>query len=132
MFFDYATRFHRKNATIPPASTFCITDSILSDFETFLAEKNFTYQTETSKYFLDMIDMARHEDIDSTVIGQLETLKPQLTPSIHDAIMRQREDVAEQLGAEIVARYYYQRGRTCYLLRTDIELGQAIEQLQKQ
>ena len=127
MFFDYATRFHLTTPSIPPATTFEITDSIMADFEQFLKEKDFTYETETSKYFKDMLDMAHHEDIDSTALKQLEQFSHLLNPSFHDAISRQREAVAEQLGAEIISRYFYQRGRTCYLLRTDKELKQAIK-----
>lgn len=127
MFFDYATRFHLTTPSIPPATTFEITDSIMADFEQFLKEKDFTYETETSKYFKDMLDMAHHEDIDSTALKQLEQFSHLLNPSFHDAITRQREAVAEQLGAEIISRYFYQRGRTCYLLRTDKELKQAID-----
>ena len=127
MFFDYATRFHLTTPSIPPATTFEITDSIMADFEQFLKEKDFTYETETSKYFKDMLDMAHHEDIDSTALKQLEQFSHLLNPSFHDAISRQREAVAEQLGAEIISRYFYQRGRTCYLLRTDKELKQAID-----
>ena len=125
MFFDYATRYHRLHDTIAAPEVFTLTDEEIEDFCRFLDEKEFTYETETSKYFTDMLDMARHEDIDSTTMAALEALQPALKPSFREAIARNINEVKQMLGSEIVLRYYYQKGQIAYMLRFDKELEKA-------
>ena len=125
MFFDYATRYHRLHDSIAAPEVFTLTDEEIEDFCRFLDEKEFTYETETSKYFTDMLDMARHEDIDSTTMAALEALQPALKPSFREAIARNMDEVKQMLGSEIVLRYYYQKGQIAYQLRFDKELEKA-------
>jgi carboxyl-terminal processing protease len=127
-FFDYATRFHREHDSIAPPETFEVTDEVLEDFCRFLDEKGFTYETETSKFFADMLKMAEHEDIDSTTLARLKALEPELQPDFRDAIARNKEEVKQLLGAEIVLRYYYQKGQAAYQLRFDDELKRALQE----
>ncbi len=131
MFFDYATRYRTQHPTLPSPEIFTVSDSLIADFITFLQEKNFTYKTETSKYFADVLRMAHNEAIDSTTLQTLEALKTQLNPSVETAIWNNKADVQEYLGQEIVGRYYFQKGQTAYVLRSDETLERAIEELEK-
>lgn len=73
--------------------------------------------------------MAEMEDIDSTTLAQLKAIEPQLKPSFQEAIQRNLDEVKQYLGAEIIERYYFQKGRSEYMLRFDKELKRAIEVL---
>lgn len=128
-FFDYATRYHRLHDSIARPEVFELTDEEIEDFCRFLDEREFKYETETSKFFEDMIKMAKHEDIDSTTLAQLEALEPVLTPDFRKAIERNKEEVKQLLGAEIVLRYYYQKGQAAFNLRYDKELKRALKEL---
>ena len=128
-FFDYATRYHRMHDSIADPKTFEVTDELIEDFCGYLEERGFTYETETSKFFADMLKMAKHEDLDSTTIAQLEALKPILTPDYRAAILRHKEEIQTMLGSEIVLRYYYQRGQAAYNLRFDDEVKRALYSL---
>lgn len=128
-FFDYATRYHRLHDSIASPETFELSDADIEDFCSWLDERNFKYETETSKFFTDMLKMAKNEDIDSTVVKQLEAIEPVLTPDFREAIRRNKEEVKEMLGAEIVLRYYYQRGQAAYQIRFDDELKRALHEL---
>lgn len=128
-FFDYATRYHRLHDSIAAPEVFEVTDEMIEDFSRYLDEQGFTYETETSKFFADMLKMAKHEDLDSSTIAQLEALKPILTPDYHAAIKRHKEEIQTMLGSEIVLRYYYQRGQAAYNLRFDDELKRALHSL---
>ena len=103
----------------------CANDADIEDFCKFLEGKEFTYETETSKYFADMLDMAKQEDIDSVTLAQLEAIAPRLKPSFQEAIQRNKDEVKEMLGVEIMERYYFQKGRIAYMLRFDDELKRA-------
>lgn len=128
MFFDYATQYHRLHDSIAAPDVFTLTDLDIEDFCQFLDEQGFTYETETGKYFRDVLEMARHEDIDSTTLLALEALLPQLQPSFREAIYRNLDEVKSLLGSEIVLRYYYQRGQVAYQLRFDDELKRALSE----
>ena len=128
-FFDYATRYRRQHESIADPVDFQLTDADINDFCAFLDERKFNYETETSKFFEDMIKMARHEDIDSTTLNKLEDLKPMLHPDFREAIHRNIDEVKEMLGNEIVLRYYYQRGQAAYQLRYDDEFKRALQEL---
>lgn len=128
-FFDYATRYHRLHDSIAKPDQFMLTDGDIEDFCKFLDERKFKYETETGKFFADMLKMAKHEDIDSTTLAQLEALEPMLTPDFREAIERNKDEVKEMLGSEIVLRYYYQRGQAAYNLRFDDEIKRALSEL---
>ncbi len=128
-FFDYATRYHRQHDSIAGPKAFTLTDADIEDFCRFLDERGFRYDTETSKFYADMVKMAKHEDFDSATIAQLEALEPMLKPDFREAIRRNQEEVKEMLGTEIVLRYYYQRGQAAYQLRFDKELKRALSEL---
>ena len=132
MFFDYATRYRNMHDTIAPATEFTLTDEDIEDFCRFLDEKKFTYETETGRYFRELVKMAENEDLDSTLLTDLRAWQPRLTVDYRAAIQRNRQEVEELLGSEIVKRYYYQRGNYAYMLRFDPELQRAIEEVKKQ
>lgn len=128
-FFDYATRYHRLHDSIAKPEVFELTDEEIEDFCKFLNERGFKYETETSKFFTDMLKMAKHEDIDSATIAQLEAFEPVLTPDFREAIERNKEEVKQMLGSEIVLRYYYQKGQAAFNIRFDKELHQALQEI---
>ena len=126
MFFDYATRYRRQYDSIAPAEQFQLSDSDIEDFCKFLDEKHFSYETETGRHLGELIKMAKQEDIDSTLLVELEAFKPRLTVDYREAIQRHRLDVEELLGGEIVKRYYYHQGHYAYLLKYDKEIKDAL------
>ncbi len=127
MFFDYATRYRLQHESIGSESEFEVTDELLEDFCAFLDEKQFTYETETSKFFKDLLKMAEHEDLDSVTIVQLKSFEPLLQPNFRDAIDRHKDEVKSFLGSELISRYYYQRGKFGFMLRDDKVLKKALE-----
>lgn len=131
MFFDYANRYYRQRASIAPAADFQLTDQDIEDFCQFLKEKNFSYETETGRHLGELIKMAKQEDIDSTLLAELEAFQPRLSEDYRTAIERNRTEVEEMLGGEIVKRYYYHRGYYAYMLRYDKEFKRAIEEVKK-
>ena len=128
MFFDYATLYHRQHQHIAPAEEFQLSDSDIEDFCQFLDQKQFTYETETGRNLGELIKMAKQEDIDSTLLADLEAFQPRLIVDHRTAIQRNRQEVEELLGGEIVKRYYYHMGYYAYMIRYDKELKRALEE----
>lgn len=128
-FFDYATRYYRLHDSIAHPEVFELTEAEINDFCAYLEEREFSYETETSKFFADMLRMAENEDIDSTTFAQLKAFKPILKPDFRAAIERNIDEVKQLLGSEIVLRYYYQKGQAAYQLRFDKEVERALQEL---
>lgn len=128
--YDYATVYHNEHATADRPEVFRVDSAILEDFCQYLERRHFVYETQTSKYFADMIKMAENEDIDDSLVADLRAIEERLKPSFRDAIMRHRDRVEELLGAEIIERYYYQKGRIAYMLRYDKAVEAAISSWQ--
>ena len=128
-FFDYATRYYRLHDSIAQPEVFELTAADINDFCAYLEEREFSYETETSKFFADMLKMAENEDIDSTTFAQLKAFEPILKPDFRAAIERNIDEVKQLLGSEIVLRYYYQKGQAAYQLRFDKELERALQEL---
>lgn len=132
MFFDFANQYYRKHTNIAPAEIFEVTDADIEDFIRMLDEKKFVYETETSHYYDDMMEVAKEEDIDSTTMSILKGLKERLRPSYREAIMRHKDEVKRMMGADIVERYYYNRGRIAFMLREDQDMKKALEIIEKE
>lgn len=127
LFFDYATRYRQQHETIAPATEYQLTDADIEDFCRFLDQRGFCYETETGRYLGELIKMAKDEDIDSTLLADLEAFRPRLIEDHRTAIQRNRQEVERMLGGEIIKRYYYHRGYYAYVLRYDKEILQAIK-----
>lgn len=128
LFFDYATRYYRQHSSIAPAHEFQLSDNDIEDFCRFLDEKNFSYETETGRNLGELIKMAKQEDLDSTLLAELEAFKPRLTVDYRAAIQRNRTEVEKLLGGEIIKRYYYHRGYYAYMLKSDKYISRAVEE----
>jgi carboxyl-terminal processing protease len=129
LFFDYANLYYKQHPTIAPATEFRLTDSDLDDFCQFLDKKQFSYETETGRHLGELIKMAKQEDIDSTLLAELEAFQPRLSEDYRTAIQRNREEVEEMLGGEIIKRYYYHHGYYAYMLRYDKQIQRALEEI---
>lgn len=129
LFFDYANLYYKQHPTIAPATEFRLTDSDLEDFCQFLDKKQFSYETETGRHLGELIKMAKQEDIDSTLLAELEAFQPRLSEDYRTAIQRNREEVEEMLGGEIIKRYYYHHGYYAYMLRYDKQIQRALEEI---
>ena len=126
-FFDYANHYRQTHNGIARPDQFEVTDEELEDFMAFLEKKGFVYETETSRYLDELIEMAHNEDIDSTSLATMDSLRVRLRPSFREAIMRHKDEVKQLLGADIVERYYFQKGRVEFLLREDKVLKNGIQ-----
>lgn len=129
-FFNYATIYEQKHPNIDTPDKFELTKDDIADFENYLKEIDFTYKTETELALKKVEDLAKIEGLDSIAKQEFENLRQKLTPTLHQAIQDNIEDIKIELGCEIIKRYYFQKGSVKFLLRYDKGLQKAIEELQ--
>jgi carboxyl-terminal processing protease len=129
LIFDYATQYTLKHDSIPSARKFKFTDEDYNDFVTWLQDKDFDYETKSTKDLDDLIETAKKEKY----FAQSEEAFNELTAKLaHDKdkdLQTFKDEIIELLSEEIVSRYYYQKGKMEVILETDPIIEKAVSVL---
>lgn len=131
LYFDYANRYASKHENIARPSEFKLSDADLNDFIAFIKEKGFTYTPQTKKYFDDLYEFAKLEGLDQEAKIEFEALRSKLMPDIDIKLNENKVEILDILSAEIIKRYYYQKGVIEYSLVNDVDLKTAVDILSK-
>jgi carboxyl-terminal processing protease len=126
LLFDYVTDWVNKHQTIPPAVEFEYTDADYDLFKKYIREKNFEYDRQSEKALEALREVARFEGFledDSTLFVALEE---KLKPHLDRDLERYQKEIKRLISAEIVKRYYYQKGEMQQNLKDDETLEKAL------
>ena len=129
LYFDFATEFVSKTPSIAKASDFVLSEEDFKAFTDFLVQKNFTYTSQTQKYYNELFEMAKMEGLDEVAKAEFDSLKEKLLPDVRKNITDNKDEIAELLSLEIIKRYYFQKGEVEFSLRTDKALKSALEKM---
>ena len=129
--FDYATDYYRSHPTLAPAEEFEVDDALYDDFCRYLDKKKLSYQTVTERVLSQMRDVAREEHYDSALDAQFKAIEAVMEHEKAADLQRHRHEVSEMLKAELLARYYYDRGRIAGTLKSDPVVKRAVEAMKK-
>jgi carboxyl-terminal processing protease len=129
LYFDFATLYVQQHAKIASPADFVLTDDDFKAFSNYLIEKKFTYISQTEKYYNELLETAKYENLDSIAKVEFAALKAKLVPDIAKSIAENKSDITELLSLEIIKRYYFQKGEIKYSLRSDKDLKIALELL---
>ena len=129
LFFDYATQYRRTHGTAPPARDFLITDAEYQAFLAYLSDKHFDYETESMAQLEELVETAKRERYLEHVKSELDQLREELRPKRDEELEMFRDDIAEILRNELVARYHFQTGRAIAALDTDPYVKEALDVL---
>ena len=127
--FDYATLYRRTHSSIAAPEEFEITDSLYDDFCRFLKQKNLTYNTVTERIIQQLREVAAEEKYDTAIAEQLKAMEATLEHEKAGDLQRHRTEVCEMLKAELLVRYYYDRGRIEGALKSDKVIARAVEEM---
>jgi carboxyl-terminal processing protease len=129
LLFDYANKFALEHASIPSPEEFQITDEIYADLLAFLADKSYDYQTNSEESLEKLKTAAVKENYFDAIQVEYETLRTKILHDKNADLETYKDEVKLLLKDEIVARYYYQKGRIIASLSDDPEIAKAIEVL---
>lgn len=127
--FDFVTDWVQKHKTIAPIEEFTVSDEDFEALKQYAKSKNFTYDRQSEKVLKNLKEVAKFEgylEEDSTAFKELEA---KLTPNLERDFDRFKDEVKRVMAAEIVKRYYYQRGELQESLKDDLVLEKALEVL---
>jgi carboxyl-terminal processing protease len=127
--FNYATHYRLKNATIPSARKFKLSDSEYEKFVEYLSDKKIEYETHTEKVLEELKKVAEREKYYEDFQNEYEALTQKSKRNKKEDLYKFKDEIKESLENEIVSRYYYQKGRIEASLDYDIELKKAVELL---
>ena len=126
--FDYATRFAAEHPTIAPATEFVVTDEIYDDFKKSIDPKRFKYDRVMEDAMKQLREIATDEGyMGEETTAAFDSLQKLLIHDLDRDLNTHRDEITDYLGSEIVSRYYYDKGKTAYALRTDKALKAAQE-----
>ena len=124
--FDYVTEWAQQHETIATIEDFAVSDEDFESFKEYAKSKNFTYDRQSEKILKNLKEVAEFEGYlaeDSTAFKELEL---KLTPDLERDFDRFKDEVKRVMAAEIVKRYYYQRGELQESLKDDPTLEKAL------
>ena len=125
LFFDYATNYYMENDSIPEGFIFSDTDFL--SFINYLSDKEYTYKTETEKALENLKKEAKEEKYFSSFSREYDALLLKMRDNKNDDLEKSKDDIKEILTAEIMSRYYYQKGRIRAGLNFDLEVKKSID-----
>lgn len=130
LLFDYATKYRASHTKITDARTFTLTDAEYGDFVKYLADKNYTYNTTTEKVLNALKGEATKEKQFDQIQAEYDVLKNKLASSKKNDLQLHKTEIKQALENEIIARYYYDKGRYEANFKYDKELAQAVKTMQ--
>jgi len=132
LIFDYATGYRVSHPSIADARRFALTDEDYQLFVDFLKDKSYEYTTESEKLLEEFRETAQKEKYYSEVETEFTALLDKKKTIKNNDLQKFKEEIREYLTDEIVARYYFQKGRIEAALVNDQEVREAISILKDQ
>lgn len=109
--FDYATLYRKQKASIANPKTFRLSDAEYADFISYLADKDYNYNTRTERLLNDLKAEAEKEQKMAEIKPEYEALKNKVSVSKKNDLTQFKEEIRHLLESEIASRYYFQKGR---------------------
>jgi carboxyl-terminal processing protease len=129
MIFDFATEYVAKNKKIASPEEFKLSDQDYQEFKDFLKKQNFSYTLRSAEYLKKLKEIADFEGYGEMSKDEFTALEKKLAGNTDRDLDLFKKDIEDLLNAEIIKRYYYQKGEIRYQLKDDPELKKALEVL---
>ncbi len=125
--FDFATQYALKHKSISEPEQFSITDSDYDAFKQYVKAQNFHYTLQSETLLKKLMATAKIEGYGDLAATDFKSLQTLLTPNIDKDLNLFKKDIKNMINAEIVKRYYYQKGVVRYSLQHDKTLDKAMD-----
>lgn len=126
--FDFATKYAAEHPAIAPAEEFTVTDSIFNEFKRFIDPEKFNYDKVCETGIASLRQTAEIEGyMNDSTKAAFDRLEKLLRHNLPQDLDNNRKAIEEILAPEILARYYYERGRIIQSLKNDAGLDAAVK-----
>jgi len=125
--FDFATQYRMEHASIADPGDFKLSDADYDKFIAFLSKRDYNYNTRTERLLNDLREEADKESKYSDIKQELDALKVKVTHSKKNDLIQFKEEISKVLEAEIISRYYFEKGRLRQNFKYDNELSESLK-----
>ncbi|MBP5260081.1 MAG: S41 family peptidase [Paludibacteraceae bacterium] len=129
LLFKYAGEYYREHDRIASVDSFELTDRDFEQFKQFVKDQGFEYTTDTDYGLNKLIDIAKEDKLYEPNKAAFEALQAALAHDLSQDLDEAKKEIMEFLSAEIIKRYYFQKGEIQWLLKTDPVVAKAIDLL---
>jgi len=127
LFFKYANEFALAHPSISDAKTFHLSENDYTRFIAMCSTHNLEYKTETELALEELKKTAQKESYIQDALHEYEALAHKLVPDTKGDLQKFKHQIKLILENEIIARYYFDKGRVEATLSEDRALAKAIE-----
>jgi carboxyl-terminal processing protease len=131
LIFDFATIYVAGHEKPDDFEYLTISDEIYDEFSSFVASRDFTYETRSEETLDKLIETAKQEKYYDFAQDDLQILKAKLAHDNMKDLNNFQDEIKQFLKEEIAVRYYYQKGRMRATLEHDSGLTKAIDVLEQ-
>ena len=125
--FNYATSYYLAHKELAPVKDFSLTEAEYADFVNYLKDKDYTYKSR-EEHELDEFKKRVEESGDfKDIKTEYDLLVSRIANNKKEDLSRYKPLIKKYLEEEIVARYYFQKGRIEYSLKNDDDLKEALQ-----
>ncbi len=121
---QYALKYVREHASIPPASEFRFTD--FEDFVAFAKDKEFDYRSSAKTIFDEMKKTLVEDGLSEAMSEELAALEKSLDIDKETFLRLKKDEIIPFIEEEIVVRYWYQEAGIESRIRYDDQLKEAL------
>ena len=129
--FDYATKYYSEHPEIKNINDFVFSEKDYQDFKTYIATKDFTYETNSEDALKELKKMAKLESYDDLIADEIKALEEKLKHDVSKDLDVFQKEISELLRTEIAKRYFYQKGGYLEALKDDKWVNRAIKVLEQ-
>ena len=126
---EYGNEYALAHPTIALPQDFELTDEDYEAFKTRVLESGFKYDRQSEKMLKELKEIAQFEGYWEDSKAEFEALEKKLQHNLEADLNRLKDDIKPLVEAEIVKRYYFQRGVIIQQLKSDPDLEKALEVL---
>lgn len=127
--FNYATEYFLKHPQVAPVKEFQLTENEYADFLNYLKDKDYTYKTKSEVEVEALKKNAEEEKYFTDIKTEYDALATKIMNNKKDDLTKHKAEIKKYLEEEIVARYYFQKGRIEYSLKNDDDLKETVRLL---
>ena len=125
--FDYATLYRNEHASIPDAKTFKLTEAEYAKFVAYLSNRDISYNTRTERILNDLREEAEKESKMAEIKAEYDALRSKVSYSKKNDLVQFKDEIRKVLEAEIVSRYFFERGRLEQGFKYDADINESLK-----
>jgi len=129
LIFDFATQYILKHQTIDSPKKYKFSETDWNSFVSYIKEQKFDYKTTSAESLDKLIEVAKEEKYYDKSEQEFNALKSKLAADKEKDLVLFKDEIVKYLQDEIVARYYFQKGRIESSLANDTDIRKAVSML---